>query len=47
MSRPIEARVIHHCAERGCRKCIARAHWLKRKAWRSRKSPNRPFNGRK
>jgi hypothetical protein len=47
MSRPIEARVIHHCAERGCGKCRARSHWLRRKAWRSRKSPVRPFNGRK
>jgi hypothetical protein len=48
MSGPVEARVIRrHCAERGCRKCIAQGHWLKRKAWRTRKSPARTPKGRK
>jgi hypothetical protein len=48
MSHQIKARVIRpHCTQPGCRKCIARGHWIKRKAWRSRKNPARPNNGRK
>jgi hypothetical protein len=47
MSAAIETRVIRrHCTERGCGKCRARSHWLRSKAWRSRKSP-RSVNGRK
>ncbi len=36
-----------HCTELGCRKCRARSRWLRRKAWRSRKSPNRSARDRK
>jgi hypothetical protein len=36
-----------HCTEGGCRKCIARSHWKRRKAWRTRKSPIRLRRGRK
>jgi hypothetical protein len=36
-----------HCNEPGCDKCRARSHWLRRKAWRSRKSPNRSARDRK
>jgi hypothetical protein len=36
-----------HCTEPGCRKCRARSHWRRRKAWRSRKSPNRTARDRK
>jgi hypothetical protein len=36
-----------HCAEIDCKKCRARFHWLRRKAWRSRKSVNRRMRGRK
>jgi hypothetical protein len=35
-----------HCTEHGCRKCIARAHWTRRKQWRTRKNVNRD-TGRK
>ena len=27
-----------HCNEPGCAKCRARSRWLRRRAWRSRKS---------
>jgi hypothetical protein len=48
MNSPIEARVIRrHCTKRGCGKCAARRYWLRRKAWRSRKSPTRPVTGKK
>ena len=30
-----------HCHQVGCKKCAARGRWLRRRAWRSRKSPNR------
>lgn len=30
-----------HCNEPDCDKCRAQYRWLRRKAWRSRKSPNR------
>jgi hypothetical protein len=36
-----------HCAEPGCAKCRARSHWMRRRAWRSRKSPNRIVRNRK
>jgi hypothetical protein len=38
---------VRHCNEYGCRKCIARARWGRRKRWQSRKSPNRRSTGRK
>jgi hypothetical protein len=31
-----------HCTEPGCRKCRARSRWLRRRAWRSRKSRTVP-----
>ena len=30
-----------HCTDFGCAKCKARSRWMRRKSWRSRKSPNR------
>ena len=36
-----------HCNELDCDKCRARYRWLRRKAWRSRKSPNRSARDRK
>jgi hypothetical protein len=36
-----------HCNELDCAKCRARSRWLRRKAWRSCKSPNRPARNRK
>jgi hypothetical protein len=36
-----------HCHEPGCDKCRARSRWMRRRAWRSRKSPNRPARNRK
>jgi hypothetical protein len=36
-----------HCRELDCRKCRARYRWLRRKSWRSRKSPNRTARDRK
>lgn len=36
-----------HCTNYQCRKCIARAKWYRRKAWRSSKNPNRRKFGRK
>ena len=36
-----------HCRELDCRKCLARYRWLRRKSWRSRKSPNRSARDRK
>jgi hypothetical protein len=38
---------VRHCTEYGCRKCIARARWSRRKKWQSRKNPNRRATGRK
>jgi hypothetical protein len=40
-------RADRHCAEYGCRKCIARAHWNKRRKWRTRKNAIRCKTGRK
>jgi hypothetical protein len=39
--------ITRHCTEYGCRKCIARARWSRRKKWQSRKSPIRSKTGRK
>ena len=36
-----------HCNELDCKKCRARFRWMRRKAWRSRKSVNRRMRGRK
>jgi hypothetical protein len=36
-----------HCNEINCRKCQARSRWMRRKAWRSRKSTNRSTQSRK
>ena len=36
-----------HCNDLGCRKCAARSRWMRRKSWRSRKSPNRSARDRK
>lgn len=35
------------CNEFGCQKCRARSRWFRRRAWRSRKSPNRRDRARK
>jgi hypothetical protein len=52
MSRPTDlaAAVLvsaRHCHEPGCDKCHARSRWLRRRAWRTRKSPNRTARDRK
>jgi hypothetical protein len=36
-----------HCNDFSCAKCRARSRWMRRKAWRSRKSPNRSLRDRK
>jgi hypothetical protein len=36
-----------HCTQYGCRKCIARSRWFRRKKWRTRKIVNRRNTGRK
>ena len=36
-----------HCRRFDCGKCRARSRWLRRKSWRSRKSPNRSARDRK
>ena len=41
------AQIARHCTDPQCRKCRARARWMRRKSWRSRKSPNRRMRGRK
>jgi hypothetical protein len=41
------ARSVRHCDDPNCRKCAARFRWMRRKSWRSRKSPNRRSRGRK
>ena len=43
----VAAYVARHCTEYGCRKCIARARWSRRKKWQSRKSLIRRNTGRK
>jgi hypothetical protein len=51
MSRTSEAiaatYIARHCNESGCRKCISRARWSRRKKWQSRKSLIRGNVGRK
>ena len=36
-----------HCNQLDCEKCRARYRWMRRKAWRSGKSPNRSARDRK
>lgn len=36
-----------HCNSFDCDKCRARYRWMRRKSWRSRKSPNRSVRDRK
>jgi hypothetical protein len=36
-----------HCNEPGCEKCRARSRWMRRRALRSRKSPNPAARNRK
>jgi hypothetical protein len=36
-----------HCPDPRCRKCRARGRWYRRRAWRTRKNPNRRHHGRK
>ena len=36
-----------HCNELDCDKCRARSRWMRRKSWRSRKSPYRRNRDRK
>lgn len=36
-----------HCRQINCRKCRARSRWNRRRAWRSRKNPDRRSHGRK
>ena len=38
---------VRHCTEYGCRKCIARARWSRRKKWQARKTSFRRTPGRK
>ena len=51
MNRPTEELAVsvtnRHCTAFECRKCLARAKWYRRKAWRSSKRPNRRNYGRK
>ena len=47
LSAAVVVPAARHCDELGCRKCRARSRWLRRKAWRSRKSPNRSARDRK
>ena len=51
MSRTTDVSAVavlaRHCNELDCPKCRARRRWARRKAWRSRKSPNRSARGRK
>jgi hypothetical protein len=51
MNRPADLSAVvvsaRHCSDLDCAKCRARYRWLRRKAWRSRKSPNRSARDRK
>jgi hypothetical protein len=47
LSAAVVIPAARHCAEAGCRKCRARSRWLRRRAWRARKSPNRSLRERK
>jgi hypothetical protein len=44
---PAAVTPARHCHDLDCRKCRARYRWLRRKSWRSRKSPNRTVRDRK
>jgi hypothetical protein len=44
---PATAIPIRHCHDIDCSKCRAGHRWLRRKSWRSRKSPNRSARDRK
>ena len=35
------AEIARHCTDPRCRKCRARSHWYRRKAWRTGKAPAR------
>jgi hypothetical protein len=37
----ITAEYLRHCTNVKCEKCLARARWSRRKAWRSSKDPSR------
>ena len=41
------AEIARHCTDPRCRKCHARSHWYRRKAWRTGKTPSRKSNRRK
>jgi hypothetical protein len=43
----IECMAQIHCTDPTCQKCTARMRWLRRKAWRTDKTPTRKNNGRK
>jgi hypothetical protein len=51
MSPPADLAAVvvtaRHCNRFGCEKCRARSRWLRRRAWRSNKSPNRSARDRK
>jgi hypothetical protein len=47
LSAAVVIPAARHCTEPGCRKCRARSRWLRRRAWRARKSPNRSLRDRK
>lgn len=51
MSRTADLNTVvvaaRHCHELDCKKCRARSRWMRRKAWRSRKSSDRRIRGRK
>jgi hypothetical protein len=36
-----------HCHKPGCDKCRARSRWMRRRSWRSHKSPSRSARDRK
>jgi len=41
------AEIARHCADPRCRKCRARSHWYRRKAWRTGQTPAaRKSNGK-
>ena len=39
--------IARHCTDPRCQKCAARSRWIRRKSWRSCKSPTRRMRGRK
>lgn len=38
--------IARHCTDPQCRKCRARSHWYRRKAWRTAQTPVRKSNGK-